>query len=660
MRVVIDIECNALRNPTKIWCIVCKDIDTGTVYKFRNVHEDPKTCALFREFAGRVSLWIGHNYLGYDYPALNSILSFDIPDIAANCIDTLIVSKLVDYSRKGHSIEAYGEEFESPKGENTSLNFFKQWSQELEDYCVRDVDICERVYRKYIRYINTPERYQSILLEQQFQLLVNDLHNNGFGFNVVKCRKLLQKVEQELAKLDAALLEAFPPKLTLIKEVTPKVTQHGTLSRTDFRWKKDGDLSEFNGGPFSRCRWVDFNPASHKQRVAVLTEAGWKPEHKTETHLDREKELRRLKYQKHKDAVLDEQIKKCDNDLLELRKTGWKIDEHNLSTLPKNAPASAWTLAKRVLYGSRRNTLTEWLGLVQDDQRIHGAFYGIGAWTHRMATQRPNVQNIPREFHEDGTVKFLGKEMRQLWQAPKNRLLVGVDAEGIQLRVFAHYTQDKELIDAIVKGKKADKTDPHSFNKGVLGDPCKSRQAAKRFLYALFLGGGLGRLASILGCSEDAASDALGRLLKQYPGFQRVKDEIIPADARRGWFVGIDGRAVRIPGTSVSERRHLCMSGYLQNGEAVIMKKAAVLFNQDREIKELRKEHPILFVNLVHDEDQFETPNNLQIAVRVGEIAADKIRLAGEAFNLKCPMAGSLWNDDINDYTIGLTWFDTH
>jgi DNA polymerase-1 len=195
-----------------------------------------------------------------------------------------------------------------------------------------------------------------------------------------------------------------------------------------------------------------------------------------------------------------------------------------------------------------------------------------------MAHHQPkhSEYSLMSSTQEGGSRKLLGKEMRQLWQAPRNRLLVGVDAEGIQLRIFAHYIDDAEFTDALVRGDKAKKTDPHSLNQRILGDVCRSRAAAKRFVYALLLGGGIGKLAQILDCSISEAQSALDRLLERYTGFAILKQRVIPADAKRGFFIGLDGRKVRIPGDAFSERKHLCMSGYLQNGEAVCMKMATL------------------------------------------------------------------------------------
>jgi DNA polymerase-1 len=278
-----------------------------------------------------------------------------------------------------------------------------------------------------------------------------------------------------------------------------------------------------------------------------------------------------------------------------------------------------------------------------------------------MAHQKPNTANIPSELKEDGSPKLLGREMRSLWQAPRNRLLVGVDAEGIQLRIFAHYIDDPEFTKALVEGKKHDKTDPHSLNQRILGDICKSRQAAKRSIYALLLGAGMEKLSQVLECSKPEAQAALDRLLERYTGFATLKKEVIPLDAKRGFFIGLDGRKVPIPGKTESARGHLCMSGYLQNGETLVMRKAAIIWDNNPEIVEMRKEgHRILPVDLVHDEFQTETPNDMKIAIRVAEIQAEAIKQAGIEFNLKCELAGSFYNDDHEDYTIGKTWYQTH
>lgn len=761
MRIAFDIETNSLVNPTKIFVIVCKDIDTGTYHIFRHLTEDENEKEKFIAFADKVDCWIGHNVLGYDLPHLQLLCNLQLPDISKIC-DTLVVSKLVDYPRNGHSIEDYGIEFNYNK---IKFNKFTEYSKDMEDYCVRDVDICHRVYTKYTKYISNPKHHNAILLEHQFQLVVNDLHDNGFCIDTKKANSLLAKVELELSILDKNILEAFPPKLKMMREVTPKETKYGTISLTSIPKTMREMVSDLSVDcPFCYCAWSSFNPSSHKQIVDVLNQAGWRPVDKTQTHIDTERAINSLKY-KHKDALANLTYEELNVKLQIMKKAGWKVNETNLETLPQTAPASARTLAKRILLEARRRTLTEWLDLVwyeieiEHDQlgilgietngqqtqsfeinkeprtkdgvsltsrsqeqvtvkdisnsntdshsktllewlkskkvnvlsakrnanstlitvigkeqyaacsaalatcplggtknilvkykltsaRIHGKFNGLGAWSHRMNHQNPNTANIPNEYDTAGKKKLYGKELRSLWCAPKNRLLVGVDAEGIQLRIFAHYINDPEFTRALVEGKKENGSDPHTLNQRIMGSVCKTRDAAKKYIYALLFGAGNGKLTEILGCTAEEADTALQRIMARYQGFDYLKQVVIPSDAKRGWFTGLDGRAVRIPGDTVGQRRHLCMSGMLQGGEAVIMKTAALKWHHKL------KEHDALLVNFVHDEYVIEVPNDMKVAKWIQDEVRGSIVETGVELKLKCPLAGS--------GGIGNTWVDIH
>ena len=173
-----------------------------------------------------------------------------------------------------------------------------------------------------------------------------------------------------------------------------------------------------------------------------------------------------------------------------------------------------------------------------------------------------------------------------------------------------------------------------------------------RWLGAYFAGNG--KLTEILGCTPEEANVALERIMDRYQGFEYLKQVVIPSDAKRGWFTGLDGRAVRIPGDTVGQRRHLCMSGYLQNGEAVVMKRATLKWFDKL------KEYDALLVNFVHDEWQVECPNNMTTALTIAELLSKSLGECGKDLNLRCPLAGSYWNDKAKDYTIATRWSATH
>lgn len=613
---------------------MAKDIDTSALHIFREPTTRLEEAERFKEFWLNVTSAIGHNVICYDLPILNVLFGIQYSCTYPSTVDTLIVSKLADYPRKGHALADFGEEFGLPKGD---FSDFSQYSQEMEDYCVRDVEITYLVYKHYAWYLDDISQAVPLSTEQEFQQVCDDIGANGFCFDSARCQSYLHKVTGVIEELDKY---KFPDVKKFVRKFSPKPTKFGTINQTSVPrvFREQIHLYEI-GKEYDYFITQPFNPNSIKQQIDLLWEAGWKPVDKTKTHIH------------NRDPSKDERL-----DVY-----GWKVNETNLATLPAKAPEAAKAMAKRILYESRRRTLTEWIGLTGDNCRIHGKFQGIGAWTHRMAHQAPNMANIPNATDLAGNKRLLGEEMRSLFIAGRNRLLVGTDAKGIQLRIFAHYINDKEFTDAVSTG------DPHSLNRSVMGDVCKSRAAAKRFIFAMLLGAGLGKLAEILECSREQAGQALSRIMERYEGFRILKETQVPQDAERGYFVGLDGRKVRLPGLDVGKKKHLAMSGYLQNGEAVVMKRATLKWLQA--LKESLVNNPITYgltppyfklVNLVHDEWQTECSNNKDLAIAIGKSQDKALQEVGVELQLNCPLAGSYWNDDRQDYTIGTNWKITH
>lgn len=328
------------------------------------------------------------------------------------------------------------------------------------------------------------------------------------------------------------------------------------------------------------------------------------------------------------------------------KKYGWKINEINLSTLPDTAPEAAQLLTKWLTLEGRRSSLQEWVNCVKPDSRIHGKFWNIGSWTGRMSHSAPNQANIFAPFH--GEPKNAVEEvkhqydysLRDLWRA--EGYLVGTDAEGIQLRVLAHIMKSEAYRDAICSGKKEDKTDIHNLNKNALGPVCKDRDAAKTFIYAWLLGASATKVAEILNCSVTQAKDSVATFLSSLPELKKVKEHKIPMDASRGFFVGLDGRKVQC------DSEHLMLAGYLQNGEAVIMKHANVLWRKEADKTGIRYKQ----VDFVHDEWQTDVLGSMAEAEEIGRLQRWSIEKTGENLGLFCPLAGST--------DIGKSWAETH
>jgi DNA polymerase-1 len=377
--------------------------------------------------------------------------------------------------------------------------------------------------------------------------------------------------------------------------------------------------------PFSLFDWEPFNPSSNKQVIERLWDSGWKPIEKTDGYIDA--------------------LKKKNYDKLDhYQKYGWKISETNLATLPEDAPEAPRKLAQWLIYKNRLATLQQWFNAYSEaSHRIHGHFNGIGSWSHRKAHDNPNMANVPSPVRRDGKSNPYGKEFRALWTVPEGKRLIGCDAAGIQFRIFAHYANDQALINAIVNGSSETQDDIHYQNWRIAGDICRSRDVIKTFGYAWILGAGVGQVSSIFGCTKPQAVQVMERFQKAYPGYAKLKNEIIPSDVRNGYFTGFDGRIV------FCDSAHKMPAGYLQTGETVVMKLACQIW-QER----LKKEKiNYKLVNDVHDEWQTEVDNDEELCQYVSEVQADSIRIAGEELNLNCPMKGSIKKP-------GLTWYDTH
>jgi DNA polymerase-1 len=638
MKVVCDIETERLFNPQHIWCIVCKDVDTGEVFTFEP-YKDPLP---FQEFSKRVTTYIGHNFLLFDRPVLNRLLAVEIDP--SNVIDTLVLSRLLNYKQPGgHSLENWGSLLIFPK---IHLDVsFEHPSRDLMERCVNDVHLGEKVYKQFLPFLENPLWEPSIRLEHESAALCQQLHDNGFYFNHDGAKALYQEILTKLEELDKELISSFPPRAKLLKEITPKPTKFGTIHKQDFRWVTDGDLSPFSvGWPFSRIEWVTFNPGSSKQRIEVLNEAGWKPFEKTKGHKEAEKELRFCRDPKRREEL------KAKLDHYQVY--GWTTSEDNLATLPETAPEPARRLVERLILANRKSTMDQWFSAYREETgRVHGSFNHIGSWTHRKSHDNPNMANIPAIRVNEKKEKLYGLEggygieMRSLWTVPPKRCLVGTDADGIQLRILAHYMNDPAFTEALVNGDSKLGTDAHTLNQKALNQEefiCKTRDNSKTFIYAWLLGAGTGMVSHILECSLEQARRADTNFVDYYPGLKYLKGVEIPQVAEQGWFRGFDGRIVFIP----DPRKVL--AGYLQNGETVIMKRACRHWT-----RQLTEEGIwFMLVNDVHDEWQTEIEDDPDLAQYVGKIQAESIRIVAEELQLRCPFKGN--------FKIGHNWFETH
>lgn len=616
---LIDIEADGL-DPKNIWVVVTKDYQTNEVRTWLS----PKGLKDYME--GMVL--VGHNILWFDIPVLNRLWGLSIDP--EQCLDTLVFSRLFnswDYSR--HSLSDWGTRLGVLKSD------FSDWSHlsdEMIEYCKQDVEVEHKLFDFFYKYIHDERFIRANEIEHRAAIICTEMHYNGFGFDVQEAKRLHSRIESELSLLTVDIQTAFPPRKVLSRTILPRPTKSGTIHKGDFRWITDGRSPEEHGYhvgvPVHLYDTIEFNPASPKQCIERLNEFGWKPTEKTKGHVKCERDLKWARGKERKDLL---------DKLEQYALTGWTISEENLDTLPNDAPPAAQSLVRWILLDRRLTTLNEWIGWYNEETgRIHGEVRAIGTWTHRAAHKNPNTGNIARVSSE------FGGEMRALWRAGTGYRQVGCDAEGIQLRILAHYMDDYEFTKALVSGKSDDGTDVHTLNWKKLGHACKDRTTAKTFIYSYLLGAGVGKTAQIFQCTEAEAREAREKFVSAFPGLSLLKNELIPSDAARGWFEGLDGRPV------MCDSEHLMLAGYLQNGESIVMKYANWLWRQ-----QLRKEKvPFWQMNYVHDEWQTRTVDDEDVANYIGKVQAQSIVQAGIDLGVKCPLAGKS--------IIGYNWRDTH
>lgn len=615
-----DIETEGLVNPQYIWVCVTKEPRQDPRI-WVNLHEPNNQQAFMEYLNAEPFTFVGHNFLGFDLPVLQRLVG-----LSSGCstIDTLICSRLFDsYNHRTHSLEDWGVRLGYHK---IKFDDYSKLTDEMIRYCVRDVEITERLYNLYARYINDPDWQTAIELEHDTVRILHEAKENGFGFDYEGAKALQAEIQVRVDALDTILQKEFPPRAKPIREVSPVLTKVGKLHSKDFRWLKDKSPEESGYGPFpfTLLEFTPFNPSSPKQCIDLLWLAGWKPTEQTKGY---KKALR------------------TGEDTSHYERYGWTVSEENLRTLPDSAPEAFRFLVEYISLVRRISTLQEWLDAYNSTTgRIHGNINHIGAWTHRCSHTNPNQGNIPAVPHGLDALRpgaqFAGR-MRALWKAADGTVLVGVDAEGIQLRVLAHYMGDDSFTTALVSGKKENETDVHSLNRVKLGrNICQSRDAAKTFIYSWVLGASAPKTAKVLECSVSEAVIARQNFVDGYPGLKKVKEEIVPTDQSKGYFIGLDGRKV------ICDSAHKMLAGYLQNGEAIIMKWAMRLW-----YRKLKKEGvPFKLVDFVHDEWQTETqPKFADYILKVQSWAIEK---AGIDLNLKCPLAAS--------GSIGANWRDTH
>ena len=507
----------------------------------------------------------------------HNILGFDIPvvnkifgyDLFANCkkTDTLILSRLLNPMIEG----GHSLKNWGTKLGHNKIHFeqFDFFTEEMLTYCRNDVELTERLYKFLIT--KTKDFGQSVELEHKVAEIIQKQHDKGFKINVIDAYELQCKFQEDMNDLTTKVRQTFPP-LKIETEFIPKSNN-----------KARGYVK---GVPFTKVKYKEFNLGSRQQIAERLMLLGWKPKKKTD-----------------KGHVI--------------------VDEKVLSQI-HNIP-EAKLINRYLMLQKRIAQVSSWIEAIKEDGRVHGKVITNGTITGRMSHQSPNMAQIPAVYSP------YGKECRALWTVNKGYKLVGVDASGLELRMLAHYMNDKDYTHEVVNG------DIHTTNQVAAG--LGSRDESKTFIYAFIYGAGSKKIGSIIGGSERDGERIKEKFLRATPSLRHLREKV-ERIAQRRWVRGLDQRKIII------RYPHAALNTLLQGAGATVMKYALTLLDEYVKIKQI-KAFPV--VN-VHDEFQYEVEEKR--ADEFGRLAVQSIVDAGKQLNVRCPLNGK--------YKIGNNWSETH
>ncbi|SDK09171.1 DNA polymerase I [Billgrantia gudaonensis] len=234
--------------------------------------------------------------------------------------------------------------------------------------------------------------------------------------------------------------------------------------------------------------------------------------------------------------------------------------------------------------------------------RLHTSYHQAVTATGRLSSSDPNLQNIPIRTEE-------GRKIRQAFVARPGYRIVAADYSQIELRIMAHLSADKGLLEAFAEGR-----DIHAATAaevfGVALDKVSpdQRRSAKAINFGLIYGMSAWGLARQLHVERNQAQTYIDRYFDRYPGVARYMEGIRTQAADDGYVETVYGRRLYLPEIRSQNRarrqaaERTAINAPMQGTAADIIKRAMI----DVDAWLAKKERDALMVMQVHDELVFE------------------------------------------------------
>ncbi|MCK8087193.1 DNA polymerase I [Vibrio sp. 1CM8B] len=270
--------------------------------------------------------------------------------------------------------------------------------------------------------------------------------------------------------------------------------------------------------------------------------------------------------------------------------------------------------------------------------RVHTSYHQAVTATGRLSSTDPNLQNIPIRNEE-------GRRIRQAFVAQHGWKILAVDYSQIELRIMAHLSGDKALLEAFQQGK-----DIHAATAAeIIGVDIESvtteqRRRAKAVNFGLIYGMSAFGLAKQLGIPRGEAQHYMDTYFERYPGVMQYMEDTRSAASEQGFVETIYGRRLHLPeiqsrnGMRRKAAERAAINAPMQGTAADIIKKAMLLVD---EWIQAEGDGRVKLLMQVHDELVFEVEES-----SLAEIESKVQELMESAAELEVPLVAEAGHGD--------------
>ena len=288
-------------------------------------------------------------------------------------------------------------------------------------------------------------------------------------------------------------------------------------------------------------------------------------------------------------------------------------DEEVLQKLAEDYPLPKVLLDYRG-FSKLKSTYTDKLPRMvnQLTGRVHTNYAQAVAVTGRLASNDPNLQNIPIRTAE-------GRRIREAFIAPPGSVIMSADYSQIELRIMAHISKDPALLAAFAAGEDVHRaTAAEIFSAPRAEVSSEQRRYAKVINFGLIYGMSAFGLAANLGIERDAAKSYIERYFERFAGVKRYMDETRVAAKAQGYVETVFGRRLWLPeinspnGPRRQGAERAAINAPMQGTAADLIKMSMIAVQASIEGEQLKSR----LVMQVHDELVLQVPTDELAHVR--------------------------------------------